>query len=117
MAISFGERQSDAAILVPFVRAVQPGLLKSGRRLSPQFTTTEGQNSHPPLPTLDQIMTSSVLYQWCAREGGNPERASADPTPDVRLCRSEERRAGKEWVSTSRSRWSAYEYKQTNTAK
>src|SRR3546814_17317468 len=71
MAISFGERQSDAAILVPFVRAVQPGLLKSGRRLSPQFTTTEGQNSHPPLQTLDQIMTSSEVSQSDAREGGN----------------------------------------------
>src|SRR3546814_20552062 len=28
--------------------------------------------------------------------------------------RSEERRVGKEWVSTCRSRWSAYHYTQTN---
>src|SRR3546814_17515032 len=29
----------------------------------------------------------------------------------VRLARSEERRVGKEWVSTCRSRWSRYNYK------
>src|SRR3546814_19365541 len=33
-----------------------------------------------------------------------------DPTADDVFSRSEERRVGKEWVSTCRSRWSSYHY-------
>src|SRR3546814_7156120 len=37
-------------------------------------------------------------------ESGRPEEA----IPPLRKARSEERRVGKEWVSTCRSRWSPY---------
>src|SRR3546814_16380755 len=38
------------------------------------------------------------------------------PRLDGRLFRSEERRVGKECVSTCRSRWSPYHYKKNNTS-
>src|SRR3546814_20978969 len=39
------------------------------------------------------------------------EPARPRPTPERRQCSSEERRVGKECVSTGRSRWSAYPQK------
>src|SRR3546814_18194509 len=48
-----------------------------------------------------------VLFTASGREGGNPYlRSLYSVNLDGR--RSEERRVGKEWVSTCRSRWSAY---------
>src|SRR3546814_9702875 len=62
---------------------------------------------------------SSDLGCGCDRQevaGAAPRRARArlpvaagrDHSASVRLERSEERRVGKEWVSTCRSRWSPY---------
>src|SRR3546814_11048227 len=44
--------------------------------------------------------------------GGNP-----DVAPRMQLRRSEERRGGKECVSTCRCRWSAYHYKKKTKTK
>src|SRR3546814_11587675 len=51
--------------------------------------------------------------------GGDQRRivvpAQEGPAPDQRADRSEERRVGKECVSTCRSRWAPYHYKKKNT--
>src|SRR3546814_19634223 len=62
------------------------------------------------------------LHPWAAPEGARGDVHAAQGR-DRRVCRharrSEERRVGKECVSTCRSRWSPYNYKkkQTNTLK
>src|SRR3546814_12752228 len=67
----------------------------------------------------------AVMEEVCATETKTMPAAAPDtPAPDRKRApdrdrqqlRSEERRAGKEWVSTWRSRWSPYHYKK-NTKK
>src|SRR3546814_17464903 len=62
----------------------------------------------------------SDVRAWCHLLGSVAHhRRSAPPAPHPRpdQCRSEERRVGKECVSTCRSRWSPYHYKKKNTLK
>src|SRR3546814_12961354 len=61
---------------------------------------------------LARRTASSGGYRGC----GLTNAAVEYPEPDhpARLVRSEERRAGKECVSTCRSRWSPYHYKKIN---
>src|SRR3546814_9591031 len=47
------------------------------------------------------------LRRAAAQDGAGPDRVSGAPA-HPRPCRSEERRVGKECVSTCRSRWSPY---------
>src|SRR3546814_1950326 len=49
-----------------------------------------------------------VLHFLVFEEGGVLGLGHADGVEQVRIRRSEERRVGKECVSTCRSRWSAY---------
>src|SRR3546814_12455097 len=46
---------------------------------------------------------------------GARAEAAAPPPRDTRRYRSEERRVGKEWASTCRSRWSPYHQKKNHT--
>src|SRR3546814_15816645 len=65
-----------------------------------------------PIPSVDRRGTASPCCRW------GPSSTSAKLTPckgesdiDNVAARSEERRVGKECVSTCRSRWSPYHYK------
>src|SRR3546814_13223603 len=68
--------------------------------------TLEGEYALRPGHELDHFMAIEMLRR--DRNGGKPER---------QLHRSEERRVGKECVSTCRSRWSPYHYKKKNINK
>src|SRR3546814_13771241 len=59
------------------------------------------------LPVI--LLASTVLFAGCATQGKPPPVISLDePVQAQPLPRSEERRVGKECVSTCRSRWSQY---------
>src|SRR3546814_18573384 len=74
---------------------------------------------------------SSDLKEVVATPGGGPNGLAIGPDGKLYCCnnggfhyveangylRSEERRVGKECVSTCRSRWSPYHYKKTTTRK
>src|SRR3546814_12869564 len=67
--------------------------------------TSKGENTAPPskLPPRAYWTPAPV--------------SPTPPSPPSTTHRSEERRVGKACVSTCRSRWSQYHYKQTNSTK
>src|SRR3546814_15817822 len=88
----------------PFVEAGF-GLLAAGYR---GYSGNPGKPSEPGL-TAD----ARSLLDWAAAEGYGRERLvyygeSLGTAVAVKIARSAERRVGKEWVSTCRSRWASY---------
>src|SRR3546814_15244145 len=57
---------------------------------------------------INPVETLFVVDAMTGQDAANTAKAFGDALP---LTRSEERRVGKECVSTCRSRWSAYHYK------
>src|SRR3546814_12410279 len=56
------------------------------------------------------VLTRQQLHELLDhRAGGAVARVPPDPVRAARIARSEERRVGKECVSTTRSRWSPYQ--------
>src|SRR3546814_6474154 len=73
--------------------------------------------AHEPLPRCatgspSLRKPSPPSSKPCRRKAASPPAppiaTSASPIAKPLACRSEERRVGKEWVSTCRSRWSPY---------
>src|SRR3546814_12796589 len=69
----------------------------------------------------DEILQHADMALYQAKHGGRNRYSLFEWSMKERLhrvreieARSEERRAGKEWVSTCRSRWSAYHATTTN---
>src|SRR3546814_20826164 len=61
---------------------------------------------HPPLPiSAEPVKAQTVL---CLVDLVEKSRSQFRPLRGINLTRSEERRVGKECVSTCRSRWSPY---------
>src|SRR3546814_14518400 len=50
-------------------------------------------------------------FAYAAEETSEPPKGAENPLATLQELRAEERRVGKEWVSTSRSRWSPYHEK------
>src|SRR3546814_11280049 len=67
------------------------------------------------LPISFQVGTTwQAAHAWQTERGGDP-RVPAVARRRAGAARSEERRVGKECVSTCRSRWSPYHSKKKNT--
>src|SRR3546814_4851108 len=66
------------------------------------------------------VCSSDLVPRWSSG-GAGPGASGGAPGPaapaPVRLARSEERRVGKECVSTCRSRWSPYHSKKKQTSR
>src|SRR3546814_13925965 len=78
-----------------------------------ESVTTVAARSDTPKPLVDAVNTAKAFFSGpLADERATIARAlSSDQKPDVELAkfqRSEERRVGKECVSTCRSRWWPY---------
>src|SRR3546814_17226892 len=67
-----------------------------------------GAAAVPAAAVRDDHLTAIPGHQHGAVAGGQPAEAEAGVVAAVALDRSEERRVGKEGVSTCRSRWSPY---------
>src|SRR3546814_17645915 len=68
-------------------------------------------------PTLDSYRRDlEGLARWRGGRGGGLAAADRGALFDYLAWRSDERRVGKECVSTCRSRWSPYNYKTKNRA-
>src|SRR3546814_4595170 len=79
--------------------------------LAPGWLVTEGLTSWRPHGDSNPGLRRERASSWASRRWGHrgPERGClAPPVPRSKLARSEERRVGKECVSTCRSRWSPY---------
>src|SRR3546814_2792441 len=63
-----------------------------------------GKSARHPLQRIDDCRRHDPEADKCADEG----RGGTERRQDQQPARSEERRVGKECVSTCRSRWSAY---------
>src|SRR3546814_1872125 len=55
-----------------------------------------------------KVIEYCLGYLIPKKDGGEPERPTAESIVALTFARSEERRVGKECVSTCRSRWSPY---------
>src|SRR3546814_19446848 len=90
-------------------------LLRFGRRLGSHRILPEHQVHHPGRPVIaDRIwsyerrrLIAGAVSLWCSAYG-SMQLSRRLFVYDLYLRRSEERRVGKEWVSTCRSRWSPY---------
>src|SRR3546814_18101841 len=77
-------------------------VLKQEQQVSEQIDTLYA------LAFKEKAYAATVGLQWFLTEQVEEEKLSRDIVAALKLNRSEERRVGKECVSTCRSRWSQY---------
>src|SRR3546814_13119879 len=100
-------RSTRTDTLFPYTTLFRsPAARRPGRQGGSPERVNLFQRSHRITPTVAASMTAT-----CSRQS-----PSGDP-PAATDGRSEERRVGKEWGSTCRSRWSQYQSKKKNQDK
>src|SRR3546814_20082913 len=77
-----------------------------GKAALDRANTTMPKGTLDRLAKLDGFILGPIGHQAYPRN--NPEAINPHPIIRRHFDRSEERRVGKEWVSTGRSRWSPY---------
>src|SRR3546814_15479184 len=85
-------------------------------RLPPDRVPVGRSNAAPPSPLrITQSKPTVLLQRTRSITSGLVKIICASISTSISPARSEERRVGKECVSTCRSRWSPYHYKKKQT--
>src|SRR3546814_19456885 len=104
------ERQYDSAVKIAVTAASGAGSAvfhwRRSQRLPPSATPPGGPNPDPDPKESPCRCIETSCPPACSPRSHLP--AAANATPPVPIRRSEERRVGKECVSTCRTRWSPY---------
>src|SRR3546814_19616780 len=100
----------DGRLLSAPAIVVTTGTFLGGKLFTGLETRPGGRVGAPPALSLSRSLASLGL-RMARLKTGTPPRLDGRTIAWASVERSEERRVGKEWVRTCRSRWSPYHYK------